>query len=147
MSQREVVELEIVKRKNFLMQYFYASYKSNNDPKNSDPVPYGGWIFLVVDTIAFCVCIFAMYFIIGFGIRYGPETAELWLIQFISSILTTFCICDPLVIFIKCAIIPQQSINSFYRIQICFLSALLVQALLRLWVLLLVYLVRLDKLL
>ena len=47
-----------------------------------------------------------MYFIIGFGIRYGPETAELWLIQFISSILTTFCICDPLVIFIKCAIIP-----------------------------------------
>merc|ERR1719502_2475180 len=106
MSQREIVELEVVKRKNFLMQYFYASYKSNNDPKNSDPVPYGGWIFFVVDTIAFCVCIFAMYFIIGFGIRYGPETAELWLLQFVSSILTTFIICDPLVIFIKCAIIP-----------------------------------------
>ena len=47
-----------------------------------------------------------MYFIIGFGIRYGPETAELWLIQFCFFVLTTFIICDPLVIFVKCAIIP-----------------------------------------
>ena len=106
MSQMEAKELEIVKTKSFLMQFFYASYKSSNDLKiQIQHLMEAGFSLLLTPSL-FCVCIFAMYFIIGFGIRYGPETAELWLLQFVSSILTTFIICDPLVIFVKCAIIP-----------------------------------------
>merc|ERR1711968_178990 len=107
LTNLEKKELGIVKKKNFVLQYMYSSYKATNNPPNKDPAPYGGWVFLIVDTLAVCVCVFSMYFIIGFGVRYGPVVAELWLTQFVTSILTTFVICDPLLIFIKSAIIPS----------------------------------------
>merc|ERR1711988_1935799 len=103
----EKKEFEVVKQKNFLLRSMYSSYKATNNPANHDPAPYGAWVFAIVDTFAVCVCLFTMYFILGFGIRYGPTAAEQWLTQFVTSILTTFIICDPLVIFIKSAVIPS----------------------------------------
>ena len=82
--------LKIVNKQNIFLQYMYTSYRSTLNPSGYDPAPYGGWVIVIVDLIALLVCLFSMYFILGFGIRYGSDVAELWLTQFVSSILMTF---------------------------------------------------------